>query len=129
MPRTFHPPPHVAVTVAGKASARAGRKAIQDLLSSAPVADWHADAALVVSELVANALEECGECRVAGWYLVDFAALRVEVSDNSLNLPVLQAVDSERVGGHGLRIVESLSTRWGVVTADNAKTVWFEIDG
>ena len=129
MSRTFEPPPHVAIIIAGKTSARFGRKAVTELLARAPFAEWHADAALVVSELVANALAECGECRIAAWYLGEFAALRVEVIDTSQNLPIQRPADSTRVGGHGLRIVEALSTRWGVITSDETKTVWFEIDG
>ena len=129
MSRTFHPPPHVAISRVGKASARTGRNAVMELLQGATFAEWHADAALVVSELVANALTECGECRLAAWYLADFAALRVEVIDSSQNLPVPQVASSARVGGHGLRVVEALSTRSGVTTTAESKTVWFEIDG
>ena len=128
MPRTFPPPPHLALNIVGKGSVRHARKAVSGLLAGATFVDWHDDAALMVSELVTNAVEECGQCRVAAWFLADFDALRVEVTDRSRNLPTPQPADSKRVGGHGLRIVESLSTRWGVTTAGDSKTVWFEME-
>jgi hypothetical protein len=129
VPRTFHPPPHIALTLVGPSSVRSGRRAVSELLARGATAAWHADAALVVSELVSNAITECGECRLSAWFLVDEAALRVEVIDRSSNLPITQSIDSTRVGGHGLRIVEALSTRWGTVPSERGKIVWFEIDG
>jgi hypothetical protein len=40
----------------------------------------------------------------------------------------VQEFDPDRIGGHGLRIVQSLSARWGCTRFDGAgKTVWFEI--
>ena len=129
MARTFAPPPHVAIQLVGRSSARTARRAVTELLSSAVAADWHADAALVVSELIANALEASGECHLSAWYLHDEHVLRAEVTDRSPELPIAQLPDSTRVGGHGLRIVEALSARWGVTVAEDSKTVWFEIDG
>lgn len=125
----FQPPPHVAVTLVGRSSARQARRLVVDLLAGVTAQEWHADAALVVSELVANALEECGECQVAAWYERAADALRVEVMDRSAHAPVMQPADSARVSGYSLRIVDALSTRWGVDARRDSKVVWFEIDG
>jgi hypothetical protein len=130
MRTTFHPPPHVAQTLIGPPAGRAARLALKQLLASFPVLDWHADAGLAMSELVANAISECGECRLSLWYAGDVHVLRVEVADTSANMPVPQPFDSTRVGGHGLRIVESVSTRWGVIATEHGgKVVWLEMDG
>jgi hypothetical protein len=130
MGRLFQPPPHVVVALVRSGGAgRTARRAIAALFVDVVPADWHVDARLVVSELVANALTECGECQLSMWFEVDANSLRVEVSDLSANLPVPQPHDSTRVGGHGLRIVEALSTRWGVDVHAIGKSVWFEIDG
>ena len=129
MTRVFHPPPHTELHLRGKSSARDGRRAVQQLLDSEQQADWHDDAVLVVSELVANALTACQECILSAWWISAERALRVEVSDTSRQMPIPQAESSIRVGGHGLRIVERLSTRWGVTPNETGKIVWFEIDG
>lgn len=127
--RTFQPPPHIALSLVGSSSLRTARLAVTGLVAVEPCAEWHADAALVVTELVTNALGECGECQLSAWYLAEASALRVEVMDASPNMPIEQGAGSARVGGHGLRIVGKLSTRWGVTTHEDGKTVWFEIDG
>lgn len=129
MAKLFDPPPHVMQPLVGRQSGREARRLVGALLATVDHADWHDDAVLVVSELVANAVEATGGCRVAAWYIAADHALRVEVSDVSPDLPVPQEPSSTRVGGHGLRIVEALSTRWGVEFEDGVKIVWFEIDG
>lgn len=126
---TFQPPPHLVLTLTGTSAGRTARTAVKQLLAASSPVGWHADAELVVSELVANAVTECGECRLSGWYAVKEQVLRVEVRDASSNMPVPQPFDNLRIGGHGLRIVESLSTRWGIVADSAGKSVWIEIDG
>lgn len=129
MAKVFEPPPHVMVTLTGRGAAKEARRTVGRVLAVAEHADWHDDAILVVSELVANALEASGECQMSLWYLRDAVSLRVEVSDASPDMPMPRSPSSTRVGGHGLRIVGRLSTRWGVNTGDGNKVVWFEIDG
>ncbi len=129
MATTFLPPPHVTRTLTGVASVREARQAVAGLLSAVDPADWHADAAVAVSELVTNAIVAAGTCELAAWFSPEANCLRVEVTDTSEHLPVVQPLDSPRVGGHGLRIVEAFSTRWGVTTHPASKIVWFEIDG
>ena len=125
----FHPPPHVSVHLAGSTAPRQARRVVKGLLVRAEKVEWHDNAELVVSEIVANAIAACGACDLSAWYLESDRALRVEVTDTSPALPVPQPVSSTRVGGHGLRIVERLSSRWGVIQQPGSKTVWFEVDG
>lgn len=56
--------------------------------------------------------------------------LRVEVSDGSPvkpEHPHFVDDDVEGATGRGLLLVEALADAWGVETADDGKTVWFEV--
>ena len=88
-------------------------------------------AVLLVSELVTNAIlhgEPPVELRVG----VPPGLLRVEVHDGDREAPVPMPQElgpsRERMGGRGLRLVEALSSRWGLCEDDDGKTLWFEID-
>ena len=52
--------------------------------------------------------------------------IRVEVTDYGAGTPTMPSVGPEAVRGRGLKIVDMLSTDWGVEPqSDAAKTVWF----
>jgi anti-sigma regulatory factor (Ser/Thr protein kinase) len=53
--------------------------------------------------------------------------VRCEVSDASPLLPKLRRHSLEAATGRGLRLVEQLSTAWGVQPHPGGKTVWFEV--
>ncbi len=53
--------------------------------------------------------------------------IRVEVSDAGRGRPTLRSPTSQECSGRGLRIVEALSTAWGVVPGDDGTRVWFTI--
>ena len=86
-----------------------------------------ADAALVLSELVTNALHHgLGEVVVRA--SVDGnVAIQLAVTDSGDELPALQPADPTRVGGLGLRVVDQLSSAWGVAPFPGGKTVWATI--
>lgn len=86
--------------------------------------DFVADAALVVSELVTNAVRHAGtEMRVA-LELRD-GALTVSVYDLGPELPRLIPPAERRFGGRGLPIVVRLAEAWGVAVGDDGgKAVW-----
>jgi anti-sigma regulatory factor (Ser/Thr protein kinase) len=87
---------------------------------SAPVT---ADAILVLSELVTNALRHgLGEIVARG--SIDDLELRVSVSDSGDELPVTLPLDPTRVGGLGLVVVGEVSSDWGVSPFPGGKTVW-----
>ena len=118
--------------------------AVQDAreLVHSVLADWRAegicdDVALVVSELVANALlhglrlpAEGGELSAghAGTVEVQLVTtgshLICTVRDPSPLPPVRRPADEVDLGGRGLQLIESLSLCWGWTPVNGAKAVW-----
>jgi anti-sigma regulatory factor (Ser/Thr protein kinase) len=99
-----------------------------DLVSAGIFEPAVGDAALVVSELLSNAIRHAAplpgsQVRVT-WTLSD-STLCVAVSDagtGPLPRPARPMLSAQ--GGRGLGIVESLSSRWGVRRDDGETTVW-----
>ena len=92
--------------------------------------DVLADALLVVSELVTNAIRH-GKPTVTLNVSVDPPGIGIAVDDAGQALPDLaaQRPSADATTGRGLLIVDTLATRWGV-TANQpppGKTVWFEL--
>lgn len=83
---------------------------------------WH-DAAQVVSELVSNVLLHAHGEPVVRLLELD-SGVRVEVSDDS---PASPTVARSGSGGLGLRLVERLTTAWGVSRRGRGKVVWCEL--
>lgn len=98
-------------------------------------------AALVVSELVTNAVKSTGITDatpkwedVRAQHIVGVqlravgASLFVEVWDRGDGAPVIQEQTLDAEGGRGLFLVESLSRRWGIHRpAVGGKVVWSEL--
>ena len=93
-------------------------------------ADLVDDAAIVVSELVSNAVMHAGT-EIALRCLPTAHGVRVEVADGSPDLPVTPlAVGVSSISGRGLALVESVALRWGAEReTGGGKTVWCELDG
>jgi anti-sigma regulatory factor (Ser/Thr protein kinase) len=86
-------------------------------------------AALLTSELATNAVLHARSPFALGAGRTDLG-VRVEVRDGDTTSPVMAAPpDNPRIGGWGLRIVDELASRWGVVKEPDGKRVWFELDG
>lgn len=110
-------------------AAMRARQLVGERLSS-----WHLDdhvdtLALVVTELVTNAIQH-GEARdtLDLELKADDQRIRLTVVDGSAIRPVARQVETEETSGRGLRIVEQLVDRWG--TDDNpggGKRVWVEL--
>jgi hypothetical protein len=56
------------------------------------------------------------------------SVMRVEVDDESHDVPVCTRPDGETQGGRGLLLVDALATDWGSFARDTGKTVWFTLD-
>lgn len=93
-------------------------------------ADRTEDAALLVSELVTNAVKygpEHGEIRLI--ISEDESRMRVTVHDTGAGpLPAMRPArrPPHQGGGHGLQLVDLVSDRWGVERGSTR--VWFELD-
>ena len=90
--------------------------------------DLDGDVALVVTELVTNAMLHAGGTtgvvvRPGGGGVV------IEVSDASPVPPVFARESDDDLTGRGMRIVSRLSARWGVHPTESGKTIWAEVTG
>jgi anti-sigma regulatory factor (Ser/Thr protein kinase) len=108
-------------------SAAEARRAL-DRLTGTIDEERLANARLLVSELVANAIEHVNEegeieLRVA----VSDEALRIEVLDPGPGFePSARRPDDPKDSGWGLHFLAELADRWAVDTEDRAR-VWFEL--
>lgn len=111
------------------ASVALARRALSDELRAAGIFD-HAvsDAALVISELLSNAILHAyplpGERLQVTW-AVNGTTVEVAVSDGgSATMPHAGHPSPSSLSGRGLGIVEHLSQAWGVRTEEIGLTVW-----
>ncbi|MDT0486256.1 MULTISPECIES: ATP-binding protein [Streptomyces] len=108
---------------------RAARTAVRDRLAA-----WNLDgladiAALLVSELVTNALRHATGpigVRLVRPEAVD-GVLLVEVSDPLPDPPRERVAALEDESGRGLQLVAHAARRWGTRPGATGKTVWFEL--
>ncbi|RYU10045.1 ATP-binding protein [Nocardioides iriomotensis] len=108
------------------ASVGEARRLVRDLLVASDREDLLESGALVVSEVVTNALLHAGTpIDVAAW--VDGTGLRVEVSDGSPHLPARRRYATTAGTGRGMLMLESVVDDWGVTRHDRGKTVWFHL--
>lgn len=84
------------------------------------------DVELLATETATNAVRHAGtEATVIVRYLGD--RVRVEVGDGSREVPQVRTPGPDELGGRGMSLVETLSSRWGVTETVGGKRVWFEI--
>jgi len=86
------------------------------------------DAALVLSELLSNAIRHArplpGRTVRVAWTISD-GSLQVSVSDGGgATRPHAGYPSPSSLGGRGLAIVDRLSSRWGIQASDGGITVW-----
>ena len=111
------------------ASVALARRALSADLRAAGVFDQAVrDAALVISELLSNAILHAyplpGERLQVAW-AVDGASVEVAVSDGgSPSVPHAGHPTASSVTGRGLSIVEHLCQTWGIRADDVGLTVW-----
>ena len=111
------------------ASVALARRALSADLRAAGIFDGAVrDAALVVSELLSNAILHAyplpGERLEVAW-AVNAMTVEIAVSDGgSATMPLAGHPSSSAVSGRGLSIVEHLCQTWGVRTEGVGLTVW-----
>jgi two-component sensor histidine kinase len=101
------------------------RRAVHDFaVAVSPSAARTAE--LLASELVTNAVTHGrGSVRVVMEYDTD--GLAVTVSDEEPSPPVVSDGPVSATSGRGLRLVDVLSSDWGVVRGRTGKEVWFRL--
>jgi anti-sigma regulatory factor (Ser/Thr protein kinase) len=102
------------------------RRFVREVLGDGPPETIEA-AELMVSELATNSVQHAQsafEITIAGSG-GSGGSLRVEVRDCGAGEPTLRSPTPREPRGRGLRIVEALSTSWGIDPGPTGKTVWF----
>ncbi|MGY1825341.1 MULTISPECIES: ATP-binding protein [unclassified Blastococcus] len=110
------------------ASVPAARRLVRELLWSWSARQDHEDAALLVTELVANVVDHVGgsACLTVEATLSD-DWLRLAVVDCSPARPAVQQLSADRPRGRGMLMIELLADRWGCEDHRDGKRVWFEL--
>jgi anti-sigma regulatory factor (Ser/Thr protein kinase) len=109
----------------------ARRRLMSDLIAADCNDPAICDAALVLSELLSNALRHAvplpgAKLRVA-WRL-DTDSVQLSVRDGGgKTRPALGEPTQATTGGRGLRIVQMLSRRWGTSSDEEGTTVWAQV--
>ncbi|TNY36552.1 ATP-binding protein [Thermomonospora catenispora] len=116
---------------AAEEQVRRARRTVRQVLAACPEFD-SGDAELLVSELAGNAVRHSGS-RMFGLELARTwnGALRIALADDGrgVTTPHLRVGGLSDTGGRGLRLVEELASRWGMVRArGGGQAVWCELD-
>jgi len=114
---------------ASRRSAGTARQVVAATVDAWGLGALGADAQLVVSELVSNALLHAPGAETHELQIVRHGTgIRLSVADGSSTGPALRPPDDGRPGGRGLRIVEALTTAWGHEPQPDGKRVWADLD-
>ena len=110
------------------ASIPVARRLVRQLLDAWGARQDHGDAALLLTELVANVVDHVGGSAcltIEATFSEDW--LRIAVVDSSPNRPSLQPLDTGRSRGRGMLMVQTVADRWGCEDHRDGKRVWFEL--
>ncbi len=113
------PPSAVSVTLA--------RRVVRDVLRGWSAAHDREDAELLVTELVANAVDHADGELITLEVTLAGAWLRIGVVDGSALRPVVRELSHTAERGRGMRLVVDIADRWGVEDHHGGKRVWFEL--
>ena len=116
----------VAVLPPRAASATRARELVTAQCASWGLSSLCDDVALVVTELVANAIRHAGTDIEICIAPIE-AGVRLEVRDGSTRPLRPRAALSSDEGGRGLLLVDALATRYGVEGEPGGKRVWVEL--
>jgi anti-sigma regulatory factor (Ser/Thr protein kinase) len=104
------------------------RHMVDELLRAWRVPHDRQDAALLVTELVANVVDHSqSEANFTLELTFSDGWLRVSVADGSSVQPVLRELSQDRSRGRGLFLVQAIADRWGSEEHHGGKRVWFEM--
>jgi anti-sigma regulatory factor (Ser/Thr protein kinase) len=109
-------------------SVTAARHLVLELLRAWAVPHDREDAALLVTELVANVVDHVrGEALLTLELGVSEDWLRIGVVDGSAVRPVIRELSTDSPRGRGMRMVQAIADRWGAEDHNDGKRVWFEL--
>ncbi|GCD39010.1 ATP-binding protein [Streptomyces chrestomyceticus JCM 4735] len=110
--------------------AATARRLVHVALSAWGLAELADDSALVVSELVCNAVQHArSRCIRVSVTRPGAARVRISVVDKSMELPELREPGSGDEDGRGLALVVGLAAAWGADPLPWGKRVWAELHG
>lgn len=109
----------------------AARRFVSDMLARG--SDARETARLLVSETVTSTLDQARFSLGDGTFEIAYAVvdgrLLVEVSDDGGPARLRRRIhDVHAEHGRGLRLVQTLASRWGVREDTRGRTIWFELD-
>ncbi len=90
-------------------------------------ADRLDDAALVLSELVGNAVRHAQGDSIQVRLHRDRDVLHIAVQDGSTEMPAPREASFKDENGRGMLIIEALSHRWGCDPVASGKVVWADV--
>jgi hypothetical protein len=108
-------------------SAAEARRFVRSALAEWGVPNLDETAALLVTELVTNAILHTRSDPEVTARLVG-RRLRVEVGDDDRSPPVQRHYDPRATTGRGLVLVDGLASAWGTEPTSRGKIVWFELE-
>ena len=126
-----HPGADERVSVHLPASAQApaaARKLVRELLVGWDLESMVADASVVASELVTNAVRHAVGAET---YLLELVrtdtGIRICVADPSPLLPIVREPDIAAPNGRGMQIINALGAEWGWEPLPDGKRVWVDV--
>ncbi|MFJ9030032.1 ATP-binding protein [Streptomyces sp. NPDC102274] len=111
-------------------SAATARRLVRTACAAWELEELTEDGALIVSELVANAVQHARRESIR--VVIDRpggACVRIGVVDFSKVLPEPKVPDDDEEGGRGLALVAELADHWGTEPLPWGKRVWAELRG
>jgi anti-sigma regulatory factor (Ser/Thr protein kinase) len=109
-------------------SIRVARHVVPELLDAWGAPHDREDAALLVTELVANVVDHVGgDASFALELTLSGSWLRIAAVDGSAIPPVVQEMSADRPRGRGLQMVQAISDRWGYEEHRGGKRVWMDL--
>jgi anti-sigma regulatory factor (Ser/Thr protein kinase) len=110
------------------ASVPTARHLLLDILRAEHVPQDRDDAALLVTELVANVVDHVqGEASLTLEVAFSDGWLRISVADGSSIRPVVRDLEHAQPRGRGLLLVKAVADRWGSDDHRGGKRVWLEL--